>query len=355
MIRKTLRNQRGIALIITLGILSLLVSLALELHRQSRETAIRGGGVKDRLILGQMAASAVQAAMGMLIQDRMESDIDSVQEDWADPEKVRQALDELSFERGEVRCVISDEMARLQVNALVMFPEGTDSDGALRLIWERAFTIAVFPYEDLPEESSPTAIVNSLIDWIDSGEGESITGLSGAESEYYQSLNPPYSCRNGPLTHAGELLQVKGVLPELFYGRADIPGISEFITVYGAAVSEDRFSYSGKININTAEIPVLAALLPGENQDLALAIYEYRLENSDGVFIHDLTSPTWYKDVPGCGDIQIDARLITTQSDIFRIRATAELPGMRYAADVVVEREQDSKTGVWRCRILQWQ
>lgn len=353
MIHKTLQNRRGIALIITLGILSLLVSLALELHRQARETAIRGAGVKDRLILGQMAASAVQAAMGMLIQDRMESDIDSVQEDWADPEKVRQALDVLSFERGKVRCVISDEMARLQVNALVMFPEGTDSDGALRLVWERAFTIAVFPYENLPEESSPTAIVNSLIDWIDSGEGESITGLSGAESEYYQSLNPPYSCRNGPLTHVGELLQVKGVFPELFDGRGDIPGISEFITIYGATVSEDRFSYSGKININTAEMPVLAALLPGENQDLALAIYEYRLENSGGVYTHDLTSPTWYKDVPGCSDIQIDSRLITTQSDIFRIRATAELPGMRYVANVVVERQQDSKTGVWRCRILQ--
>jgi general secretion pathway protein K len=293
--------------------------------------------------------------MGMLIQDRMESDIDSVQEDWADPEKVRQALAVLSFERGEVRCFISDEMARLQVNALVKFPEGTDPDEALRLIWERAFTIAVFPYEGLSEESSPTAIVNSLIDWIDSGEGESITGLSGAESEYYQSLNPPYSCRNGPLTDVGELLQVKGVVPELYYGREDIPGISELITVYGAAVSEDRFSYSGKININTAEMPVLTALLPVENQDLAMAIYEYRLANSDGVFLHDLSSPTWYKDVPGCSDIEIDSRLIATQSDIFRIRATAELSGMRYVADVAVERQQDSKTGVWRCRILQWQ
>ena len=355
MIRKTLRNQRGIALIITLGILSLLVSLALELHRQSRETAIRGAGVKDRLILGQMAASAVQAAMGMLIQDRMESDIDSVQEDWADPEKVRQALDVLSFERGEIRCVISDEMAGLQVNALVKFPEGTDPDETLRLIWERAFTIAVFSYEGLSEESSPTAIVNSLIDWIDSGEGQSITGLSGAESEYYQSLNPPYSCRNGPFTDVGELLQVKGMFPELFYGREDMPGISEFITVYGAAVSGDSYSYSGKININTATVPVLAALLPLENQDLAMAIYEYRLANSDGVFLHDLSSPTWYKDVPGCSDIEIDSRLIATQSDIFRIRATAELSGMRYVADVAVERQQDSKTGVWRCRILQWQ
>lgn len=355
MMLKTLHDRRGVALIITLGILSILVSLALELHRQSRETAIRGVGVKDRLILGQMAASAVQAAMGMLIQDRLETDIDSVQEDWADPEKVRQALEVLSFERGEIRCVIIDEMARLQVNALVVFPEGMEPDGALRPIWERAFTIAVFPHEDLPEDSSPTAIVDSLIDWIDSGEGESITGLNGAESEYYQSLNPPYSCRNGPLAHAGELLQVKGVFPELFYGREDIPGISEFITVYGTSVFEDRFSYSGKININTAEVPVLAALLPEENQDLALAIYEYRLENSGGVYTHDLTSPAWYKNVPGCSDIEIDSRLITTQSDIFRIRATAELPGMRHAADVVVERQQDSKTGVWRCRILQWQ
>jgi len=62
----------------------------------------------------------------------------------------------------------------------------------------------------------PSAIINSIKDWLDSGDDDAITGLSGAESAYYQDLDPPYPCRNGPFPHLGELALLKGVTAELF-------------------------------------------------------------------------------------------------------------------------------------------
>ena len=58
-------------------------------------------------------------------------------------------------------------------------------------------------------------VADAIIDWRDADEQP---GAGGAESEYYQSLQPPYRCKNAPFETAEELLLVKGVTPELLYG-----------------------------------------------------------------------------------------------------------------------------------------
>jgi general secretion pathway protein K len=115
------------------------------------------------------------------------------------------------------------------------------------------------------------------------------------------------------------------------------------------------FTYEGKININTADLPVLAAILPSGNEDLAQAIYDYRQETSDSEYIHNLSSTTWYKSVPGLSDIEIDPDLITTASDFFRIESVAMLHEMKIKITAVVKREKIKKTGKWTCRILRWE
>jgi hypothetical protein len=45
----------------------------------------------------------------------------------------------------------------------------------------------------------------------------------------------------------------------------------------------------------------LTACCCPESSDLAQAIYDYRLETNDRVFIRDLSKPDWYKNVPGAG------------------------------------------------------
>ena len=167
-------------------------------------------------------------------------------------------------------------------------------------------------------------MVNPIKDWLDRGDDDAITGLSGAESDYYLDLDPPYSCRNGPLKHIHELELIKGITGELFNGTNETLGISPYLTVYGMTAAKDgAFTFQGKININTAELPVIAALLPVEYVDLAQAIVEYREETSEEQFLHDLSQPMWYKKVPGLQGVTIDSELLQRLSDFFRIESTA--------------------------------
>ncbi|WP_397571026.1 hypothetical protein [Schlesneria sp. T3-172] len=59
------------------------------------------------------------------------------------------------------------------------------------------------------------AIAEALLDWMDS---DSMPRSAGAEGDYYSSLTPPYSARNGIPLSLEELLLVKGVTRSLLYG-----------------------------------------------------------------------------------------------------------------------------------------
>ena len=198
-------------------------------------------------------------------------------------------------------------------------------------------------------------IIDSVKDWIDSGDDDAITGLNGAESEYYQDLDPPYPCKNGPFTNINEFALVRGVTPALFQGVGGEKGLSRYITVFGIIPSgTNSFTYDGKININTADLPTLAAIMPTGTEDFAQVLFDYRSETSESGYIHDLTSPKWYKNVPGMADIVIDPNLITVSSDIFRIESTATLMGMKMKITAVIHREKSDTTKKWKCRVLRW-
>jgi general secretion pathway protein K len=349
------RNHRGVALLITISVTTILVAAALEYNRRARFAVTSAAMARNRVTLSQMAASGVHVAMALLVKDKMESQVDTLQEDWANPEKIEELMQAIPFEDGTVSVVISDEMAKIQVNALVNFPQSNEFNEAQSNLWDR-FLRNIRSEEELQDDSEPTAIINSVKDWLDSGDDDAITGLTGAESSYYQALDPPYSCRNGPIPDLQELLMIKGITPEIFYGSEESPGISKYMTVYGATADSDGPpSFPGKININTAELPVLVALLPSENVELVQAFLEFRQEAAPEKEGYDFSNPTWYKNILGFADVNIDPNLITVSSDIFRIEATATLQDAKLTTTAVVQRQTEPKSGKWFCKILSWQ
>jgi DNA uptake protein ComE-like DNA-binding protein len=58
-------------------------------------------------------------------------------------------------------------------------------------------------------------IADAILDWIDPDDDQR---ESGAERDYYTTLDPPYAPRNGPLGSIEELLLVRGVTPALLFG-----------------------------------------------------------------------------------------------------------------------------------------
>jgi general secretion pathway protein K len=89
-------------------------------------------------------------------------------------------------------------------------------------------------------------IVDSLEDWRDANDTHR---TNGAESDEYLRLPVPYRARNANLQDVAELLQIKGITPELYYGRGDQPGLVDLVTV----------RTRGTVNLNTAPKIILQA------------------------------------------------------------------------------------------------
>ena len=195
---------------------------------------------------------------------------------------------------------------------------------------------------------------------------------------YYESLKIPYKCANREFFDLNELFFVKGISNKLLLKaetfdtlfietetREDLKKelqLKDLFTVFGAvrnrAGNDKRYRFSGKININTAPIQVIAAILPFGKQDLAENICDYRQmkPDKDSGYTHDLSIKNWYARVAGLTDKETEKtmKMITYSSDIFSIESHAVLNGRSLVLTRVVERQKD-KTGKWFCKTLRQQ
>ena len=100
---------------------------------------------------------------------------------------------------------------------------------------------------------------------------------------------------------------------------------------------------------------MVSSLLEDDVADWAQALIDYRDEQTDGTYAHDLTRKNWHKEVPGFSGISIDENLITIESNFFRIQATASMGDVKITRSAIVHRRKNAKTGRWYCKILNWQ
>lgn len=310
-------NNRGMALLLTLLVISIIVVVTLQFNTAMRLDAYEAANLRDGIKLGYTARSAFNLAREVLYHDAGESTFDSLNETWAKlPEYSGYSALLLGGER--VDLTIADHTGKIQINALV-YAENPDARQRQRELLERFLQSEEFGLST--EEVN--GILAALQDWLD--QDDEVSGLDGAEEAYYQELDRPYSCRNGPVEFLEDLLLVKGISRELFYGTEEQPGLKDFLTPYGV---------DGKININTADPMVLRVLSDGIDAELAESMAEYR-----GNEENDLSESGWYKNVPGFpGDIDIAPGLLTVSSVYFEIRATAFLDAMSSRITGIVHR-----------------
>ena len=137
-----------------------------------------------------------------------------------------------------------------------------------------------------PDEMS--IITDSILDWIDTDDA---SHLSGAESDYYQRLTPPYYAKNAPIDDLSELLLVRGISehPEIYWGGSAPnrpPAAFQHKLGFGHSPGQapdypfglkDVFTpvSTGRINVNTADANVLQ-MIPGVDATLAQNIIKVR-------------------------------------------------------------------------------
>lgn len=191
------------------------------------------------------------------------------------------------------------------------------------------------------DASQGEAVSSSILDWIDPDDD---THINGAESDYYQGLDPPYFAKNAPIDDLSELLLVKGVTPEMYWGSAAAGHtVAAFQQKQGfAGFNEAPESYSvglkdiftpistGRININTASSTVLQ-MIPMVDENIATEIIRQRA-GPDGVDGTDDDTP--FANVGelinvGLGGqaVQSLSRLCDVHSRTFEVQVDAEVAG----------------------------
>jgi general secretion pathway protein K len=195
------------------------------------------------------------------------------------------SLKDVPLGLGTITVSITDMERKWDIN-LVANPRSPQKEILQKALAEVGVTDA--------EQSS--TIIDSILDWVNPNESP---GFNGAKNDYYLRLNPPYYCKNGWIDDISELLLIKGITPEIYWGsNSTNHPVSAFqqhgsgtfgpptMTAGAGFHSGDAPQYpvglydlftamGAKLNINTASVKTLQ-LIPGIDEATAARIVEQR-------------------------------------------------------------------------------
>ena len=286
-------RQRGVAIITALLIVAIATTISISISTRLQLDVRRTGNViaGDQAYLYTLAAESWSKRI--LIQDRKDSEIDHLGEDWAIE------LPPLPVEGGYIQGKLTDLQSCFNINSLL--EAGTDTNtgtntNVARTRLERLLT----------NLKIDTAGAQAIIDWIDSDLQTTIP--DGAEDVYYMNLDQPYRTANTPLQSISELRLIKGFEDPLVYATV-LPHVC-------------AFGVNTPININTATTEVLRSLADDLTDSDIEKIIEQR---NDTAFnnINEFTSSSNLKEKIGSTEgLSVDTEyfMLQTESTIGQVR-----------------------------------
>lgn len=247
------KDKRGVVLILVLSMIALFSAMIITFSSDEGLDIELAYNFHDSIQAQYIALAGVEAAKVILDQD--EPSQDSLDDQWAEfPVYAATASGYLNG--AQLTGTITDECSKFDLNSLAI----KDSYTELRKQqFQRFFTLQNI---DITTEELEDLTL-SIIDWLDT---DSEVTMGGAEDEYYLSLEPPYHCKNAPMDSIEEILLVKGMKSEYFFGTENYDGLKNYVTV----------GTSGKININTASEMVLKGISEHFNDDVVSSIIACR-------------------------------------------------------------------------------
>ncbi len=259
-------NEKGVALIMVLWIIAILSVIAFEFSYAMRTEVKIVKNFQEELQLYALAEGGVERAIAELVykhDPRVQSKRRILKSKDFSPEKKEWVTDgrgyPLTFDLGVCEVRVRGEAGKININLV--------SGMLLRKI------ITNLGVEGEAED----IVVDSLLDWRDPDD---LYRLNGAENDYYQSLPEPYECKNGNLDSIEELLLVRGVTPELFYGKKGTwpgEGGKEKGNRIGLKDIFSIYALGEQVDINSATLPVLRFAL-GIPSEIARGIIQAREE-----------------------------------------------------------------------------
>lgn len=298
-------KEGGFALLMTLLVVLLLTVIIFEFDFQARADLRAAVNFRDDLAAYSLAMSGVTVGQHALKEDVKNPAVQGVDFEgdiWALP------VSGLPVGDGTVSGQVKDESGKINLNRLV---DTTNQTSQHIMAWRTAQITRLFSLLEVNPER-----VDAIIDWIDPG---SETRTYGAENDFYQFLDPPYSAHNGPMETLQELLLIKGISME------EYQKIVPYLTVY----TED-----GKLNVNTADSMVLQSVHPSiteENAERIIANRPYTVIDNK-VFGTALTN---------LDASSIPESAMSVQSNIFSINVTGTVGTTKKVIRAVWNRQTD--------------
>jgi general secretion pathway protein K len=321
-------NSDGIALIMVMCAIVVLSILAAAFAYSIKvETRLAQNADSEEQLLW-LGTSGVQRACWILSQHPPGEPYDSLNQKWAGGSgslaESNSVLSSVSLDNypvgdGTVSIKIIDLERKVNINTAIYPANSQMILQALTLMGVDASDISV--------------VSDSILDWIDSDD---LPRVAGVESDYYQGLPLPYYAKNAPLDDLSELLLVKGVMPEMYWGSNatnHTPSVFQHKLGLGTAPGQapdypfglveifTPFS-NGKINVNTADVTVLQ-MIPGVDAAMADAIVKQRA-GPDGVDGTEDDMPFSNPGQLGGFGIQ-NTSVCDTRSSTFEVHVTAQL------------------------------
>jgi type II secretory pathway component PulK len=193
-------SRKGVALLLVLWIMAILTLLMYSFLGDMQVEYSIAGGYGDSRKAEQLCWSAIDLACATVVNDT---------QTWQSLNDTTWATNSATFFEVE-----------LGDGAFTVFrPTYDDQQTVLWGLDDEAskLNINVATREMLLKLPNMTEdIVDAIIDWRDA---DSTQGANGAETSYYNTLNPPYNCKNAPFETLEELLYVKGMTPALLFGE----------------------------------------------------------------------------------------------------------------------------------------
>ncbi len=290
-------NNKGFALIITLWVMVIIVSIIISIAYITRLELRKSRYQVNKLKAFYLARAGIEKAISELYRNDFIVPNEFMYEEF-DLYNRRELGDGCYWVR------IEDENAKLNLNTLAQY--------RLNLL------------RPLDRTINKKEIVDGIFDWLDT---DSNPRPYGAEESYYQFLYHGYNCKNGLLDTIEELRLIKGVDEETF------KVLKKYLTVA---------TNDSKININTTSLDVLETLpkvSKGKIQELLYERDSHPFKTREE--IEDFFGEKIYKEV---------GNLIRLTSDTFRITCVGFVGNTYKEIEAIINVSPTSAP-----RIIYWQ
>jgi len=330
-------DKKGSILIGVLWSLFFLSALAISINSLITPQLNLAAKLRDRVMLRNFAEAGMKRAIIEIRADKTQ-DYDGLNDLWSQNEEafkeinltdegnfsLEYSLSEEEDEESEKRYGLIDEERKININ--------TATAEVLNQFFKIVGEISSQEAED---------ITDAIIDWRDEDD-EPLD--NGAESSYYESLDPGYTAKNTDFEILEEILLIRE-MSQTIYDK-----VKGYMTVYG----------EGKVNINTADTLVLQSL--GMSSSLAEKIISYR-EGDDGQEAteddnnfenaQNVTSVLSANQNLSIGEVNalnaiINEDLIDVRSDHFRGHSFGSLMDRAIRSEIVFVINRDEQVRYWR-------